>query len=109
MCSHFSFMSHEATSCSCSQQASRLGACISLGHMHGSSSHLGLPSQQPCLSYLLSHVEDISKICFVTVLFTTIIIIMTLASIPSMLTAATSKTLDPTNQSSSSCTHSSSC
>merc|ERR1719347_1022004 len=30
MCSHFSFMSHEATSCSCSQQASRLGACISL-------------------------------------------------------------------------------
>merc|ERR1719410_704786 len=56
MRSHFSFMSHEATRSSCSQEASRLGACISLGHMHGSSSHLGLPSQQPRLSYLLSHV-----------------------------------------------------
>merc|ERR1712029_550840 len=109
MCSHSAFMSHEATSSSCSQQASRLGACICLGHMHGSSSHLGLPSQQPCLCNFLSHVNNISKICFVIVLFTTIIVIMSLACIACMFVATSSKTFDPTNQSSNSSSYSPSC
>ena len=60
MSCHPALVSHQSTGGRGAQEAATLAGGVSVGHVHGGRSYLGLPSQQSSLSDLLTKLEDVS-------------------------------------------------
>ena len=60
MSCHLALVPQQTTGGRCTQEAATLAGGVGVGNVHGSRSHLSLPTKQARLSDLLAELEDVS-------------------------------------------------
>merc|ERR1719195_372280 len=77
VCGHSPLVAHEPAGGGGAEEAARLAAGVSVGHVQRRARHLRLAAEQPGLRDLLSHVEHLAQLSLVTLLASLVAVVVT--------------------------------